>query len=134
MRLIFLLFATALLSGPLSASPANADPDAKDLIEKFDAASTPGKQTLEIIVMATGSGIRWANAGNIGNGLRPLFCEPMDQSLTMDDQMALLRAEIIRRPDLGEKPLGLVMLQTFEDSFPCSQGSSGASPQPGSTN
>jgi len=118
MRALLGLFSVGV--GATVPLAVHAEPIAKETLDRYDKASATGKQQIEIIIMATASGLRWANAAVMGPDHGPgIFCEPGKQSLSSAQVVAMLRTELLTRKEMNDKPLGLALLKAFQDDFPC---------------
>jgi hypothetical protein len=99
------------------AVAAENEMTSKQLLSGLSAANGP--KAVEFAVQMVGQGLKWANADLIVRKAPPIFCMPMQLSLTPPQTVEMLRQTIERDPRLGEMPFGMALLIAFKQTYPC---------------
>jgi hypothetical protein len=107
---VFVAFAFMVLS-----KQALADASTVIGIALFRADEPTTRAFLE----GMGQGFDWANTALRVSGQRPLFCEPQSVVLTVEQRVEILERYYKRNRETGTKPLGLTLLKSLKEAFPC---------------
>jgi hypothetical protein len=75
--------------------------------------------TTRAFLEGMGQGFDWANTALRASGQRPLFCEPQSIVLTVEQRVDILERYYKRNRETGTKPLGLTLLKSLKEAFPC---------------
>jgi hypothetical protein len=115
-------FAALALALPLPA--AAGIPGREPLVSDYQAATGQAREALQHTVYDEFNGLLWANAVLRANKQGQLFCRPSDLRQGPDDVLAIFDAFIAgsRVQNLGQYPVGLVLLKAMQDHFPCKPG------------
>jgi hypothetical protein len=115
MRLAFLIGALCLF--PIAA---RAEVDVGKLLDIYDhSGNSADKSDIVNMVRSIQIGMMWANAFLEMRNEKPLYCSPRKMALTGEQIIDMLRREVIDKPSQANNPTGLVMMQTFQEVFPC---------------
>jgi hypothetical protein len=99
----------------LSITPAAADASTVVGLALFKA----DEPTTRAFIEGMGQGFDWANTFLRGSGERPLFCEPQTITLTVEQRVDIMEQYLKRIPATGSKPLGVSLLESLQEAFPC---------------
>jgi hypothetical protein len=75
--------------------------------------------TTRAFLEGMGQGFDWANTALRLSAQQPLFCEPQTIVLTVEQRVDIVERYLKRFPETGTKPLGVSLLKSLKDAFPC---------------
>lgn len=93
------------------SSPAAAEMSAQEFMQQVDR----GEQVPQVYMAGIATGIEWANA----SASKKLYCAPQKLAITADQNLSMLREVLRETPRLATSPLGLVLMISYERTFPC---------------
>ena len=77
------------------------------------------REQVESLISGMQIGMLWANA-ELRHRKQPLlYCQPEKLRITAPQMVDMLRKTIRENPRLGDYPIGLAVLTTLQDTFPC---------------
>jgi hypothetical protein len=89
-------------------------------LKEYDAANSDTKDLIEKLIVKLEYGFIVANAHLEGVRKQPrLYCQPDQLSLMGSQIVAMLRRQTQQNPESEKWPLGVGMLQTYINVFPC---------------
>ena len=112
---LMLIGAATLIVAP---QPAHAEGTAKEFSDMLRVGGQP-EFAAKIFIHATASGLGWANAELESRGEKPLFCEPKKMGMAPEQTAMIFNKFLKEHPLLENTPAGLVVLRSFQATFPC---------------
>ncbi|MBV9996532.1 MAG: hypothetical protein JO127_15110 [Caulobacteraceae bacterium] len=104
------------LAGALAAcGSALAEPS----VNEYRGQTAGAKNAGEVWLDGAANGYAWANAQLASQGRAKLYCQPSQTTISHDEAMRIYSEYVERHPEMGDKPMGAVMLFALEDKFPC---------------
>ena len=81
---------------------------------------------MKLYISGVGDGLLWANAEATRRKI-PLFCEPNNLKLLVDNYIDMINSQIGRlsqpggasKSELDDLPIGMLLLKGLEGTFPC---------------
>jgi hypothetical protein len=109
-RLLPLVILSALVT------PAAAEISANKLLADFKVKDTT---VAKLYLRGLSDAFGWSNTALIHDGSAGLYCPPSTIVLTDDQELDILRRFVEAKPNLGTSPVGMVLLLSLKDAFPC---------------
>jgi hypothetical protein len=97
-------------------TPAAAEISANQLLAGFKAKDTT---VPKLYFRGLGDAFAWSNTALIHDGSTGLYCPPSRIALTDDQLLDMLRRFVEAKPSFGTDPVGMVLLLSLKDAFPC---------------
>lgn len=115
-KLPVVLIAALIAIAP--ALPANSEPLAKEMLERYDNPTTDAEKSLfKVMMHGMYQGVSWSSMVSENSGGAPLYCEPRDLSMNLEMVIGILRsyADTLE----NDIPIGLAMVEALQKTFPC---------------
>jgi hypothetical protein len=93
--------------------------DTNMLLQFYDTGDRDIQLRVERHVKDIEDGLGWANSHLYANKQPLIYCAPEKIALQGAQLMDMLRREVKERPEMGTSPVGLVLLHTLRQVFPC---------------
>lgn len=108
------LMAAVIMS---AAVPARAEGNARVILEQLNSAGAQdiGRMAIHMAFV----GMLWSNVHLSNQGLPQSFCLPGKLAMEPEQVESVFRQVLIHRPDLIDKPAGMVLLMGMLETFPC---------------
>jgi hypothetical protein len=97
------------------AVAAGAEPSASE----YGGQSADAKSAGEVWLDGAVNGYGWANAQLASQARPKLYCQPPQTAMSHAEAMGIYQTYVGHHPEMGDKPMGAVMLFALEDKFPC---------------
>ncbi len=85
-------------------------------------SSPSGEIQMAALLDATVNGTEWSNVALANKHEALLYCMPSKLALTKDEEVAIVNNYIHDDDTAGYWPLGLIVLQAMQATFPCTTG------------
>jgi hypothetical protein len=97
-----------------------AENDTNSILKRYDSGDANQRLLMEALVQGTESGVGWANSylKHVKKS-EPVYCVPEKMAFIAPTIIDILRRGIREDPAIGEQPLGLAIIETFQKTFPC---------------
>ena len=119
-RIINALAITAMLSGVAMAQPVKAEKTLAD----YNLPGAHGLDITKTYLQGISDGLGWANATLIAAGKPALFCQPDRLGLKTDNIEDILNRYLSEHATVfrahGDYPIGMMLLASLKEAFPCS--------------
>ena len=93
---------------------------AAELLEIYDRSEIETSKRIELVLSATEDGLKAANTYLVTmRKEKPLFCQPSELRMTGRQLLTTLRRAVETDRSLSPKPMGLVLLVSLQNIFPC---------------
>ena len=93
---------------------------AAELLEIYDRSEIETSKRVELVLSATEDGLKAANTYLVTmRKEKPLFCQPSELRMTGRQLLTTLRRAVETDRSLSPKPMGLVLLVSLQNIFPC---------------
>jgi hypothetical protein len=125
--ILTVLFALSVATAIAKDESKPPVPDAaRNMLETMNTQKQ--REIVMALVSGTQDGISWANTALNHRKQPPLYCQPDKLTITTLQMIDMIRRTIKEKPKLGDYPLGMVVLVTLQDSFPCKRNRSRGRP------
>jgi hypothetical protein len=96
---------------------------ARNVLHAYDTIYNPIERgLLEAEIGGMQIGVLWASTMvQVDRKQPPLYCQSGKLMLTKHQMLEMVRNTIKEDPGLGDYPLGMVVLVTLQDNFPCKE-------------
>jgi hypothetical protein len=127
MRAIGPVVALALFTSLIAGTPRATAAATGDVTYKEYKSLKPQDKYMESLYIAgMVEGLTWANGELAARHSEPLFCQPANLDLTLDQDLSIVDGYIERHPETPEQRLGILVVLALEETFPCRSGSGAA--------
>jgi hypothetical protein len=76
-------------------------------------------QGLRLYISGISTGFLWANAALMSDHQPALFCQPASLMMNVENDIAMLDAQIANGKEQSDSPIGMVLLIAYKATFPC---------------
>jgi len=89
-------------------------------LEVYDKELVPeDRKHIEGYIGGIQLGLLWANAALKHRGQPLLYCQPDHLTITGSQMVDMMRRAMKDKPKLGDFPVGMMVLETLQRTFPC---------------
>ncbi|WP_265529103.1 Rap1a/Tai family immunity protein [Sphingomicrobium marinum] len=113
-----LLSLVAFLLQPVDPSLEDAGTSAREFLDQHDAGGEEAGFNL-LYLHGVSQGLSWANVAMEMDGKQPIYCPPENLTITVDQNVQILRDHTDNNPEIEDFPVALVFLLAVENVFPC---------------
>ncbi len=102
----------------LAAEPARAEIDAGG----FLFALAEHRASARTYILGISTGVAAANNAVRNTTGRPLFCLPVDRSISPEQQIDILKSHLLSAPDDAKLPVSQAIINSMIHGYPCRSG------------
>ena len=116
-----ILAALGVVLTMLISTPAHAEWTAREALAKLDGKDFGEQAVASAFIHGLATGLAWADGYHIVLGQSPMYCPPSKLSLTLQQNVSILREHVKANPQDAHTQLGRVMVLAYLSVFPCDE-------------
>ncbi len=117
-----ILFAAMICLFVLQTQPAMAELSAQSFLENLKKSKKPDKSALAYFFRGNTNGISWMQSylnSKYKKTKVKIYCPPRKRVLKYKEYVGIFRKYLNKKPKMKDKPLGMVIMLSLIDAFPC---------------
>jgi hypothetical protein len=91
----------------------------RDASDQYEHGNQVVRLAIGFYLLGLEDAFGWANSHQIKSGVGPTYCPPEKLTLTVQDDVNILKQFITAHPETADYPTGLIFRHALQDRFPC---------------